>query len=69
MANNCSIPEAIAIRKAIGKKEVEALKLLNSIFIEMQSITQIMKERMFNQFTFYPNYRGAFILSKTITKY
>lgn len=68
MANSCSIPEAIAIRKAIGKKEAEALKLLDSIFIERQSITQIMQERMFNQFTFYPNFRGAFILSKTITK-
>lgn len=68
MANSCIIPEAIAIRKAIGKKEAEALKLLNSIFIEKQSITEIMKERMFNPFTFYPNFRGAFILFKTITK-
>jgi hypothetical protein len=68
MANSCGIPEAVAIRKAIGKREAKALKLLNTIFIDKQSISQIMRERMFNPFTFYPNFVGAFILFKTITK-
>jgi hypothetical protein len=68
MANSCGIPEAVAIRKAIGKREAESLKLLNKIFIDKQSISQIMRERMFNPFTFYPNFVGAYILFKTITK-
>lgn len=62
MANNCSIHEAVNIRKAIGKKEKNTLVLLDKMKIEDKFITQIMEERMFNPFTLYPNYRGAYVL-------
>lgn len=64
IANSCSMPEALAIRKEIGKKGIQALQLLDNLIIDKQSLLQIMEERMFNQFTFYPNFRGALILSK-----
>lgn len=62
MANNCSIHEAVNIRKAIGKKEKYTLEILDKMKIEDKFITHIMEERMFNPFTLYPNYRGAYVL-------